>query len=434
MQVSLERENGLERTLRVDIPAERVEGEIEERLGKLARQVRLDGFRPGKVPLRVVRNRFGGQVRQEVLNELMQSSLREAISEQQLRPAGSPSVEAEEPGDGGVTFRATFEVVPEISVTGLEGVAIDRPTATVTEQDIDNMIDTLRAQRRSFVDTERAAAEGDQVVIDFTGRRDGEPVEGASGSDTPVELGAGRMLPDLEAGLVGVQAGDTRTIDVSFPDDYQASELAGATVSFEVTAKAVQESVLPAVDEEFARMFGIESGSLEELRASLRRNMERELNQALRAKIKERVLDALLQHNPVDVPSAMVDEEIGRLREQMKERLGGQVPEEQLGDDMFREEAERRVRLGLLLSEVIRDRGIEADSERVRSQVEEIASSYEDPEQVVRYYYENREMLSGVEAVVVEDQAVDALLADAEVTEHESDFSTIMNRESGSPG
>lgn len=430
MQVSLERKEGLERTLRVDIPADRVQSAVDEKLGQLARNIRLDGFRPGKVPMRVVRNRFGGEVRREVLGELMQSSLQDAITQEELRPAGTPSVEADDTDDGGVTFRATFEVVPDIEVQGLAGVEIEKPVAEVTESDVDNMVETLRKQRKTFEDVDRPAASGDQIVIDFVGRKDGEAFEGGSGQDTPVELGAGRMIDGLEEGMEGMSAGETRTIDVTFPENYQASELAGETVQFEVTAKAVQEGRLPEVDEEFARGFGIESGSIDELRASLRGNMERELAQTLRGQVKERVLNALLEQNEIEVPSPMVTEEIGRMREQMKQRLGGQIPDAQLGDDMFREEATRRVRLGLLVAEVIRKAEIKADPERVKNQVEEIASSYEDPEQVAQYYFENREALSGVEAMVVEDLAVEHLQAQAEVTEKPSDFDTVMNRSS----
>ncbi len=431
MQVSLEREEGLERTLRVDIPADRIDSAVNDKLNQLARNVRLDGFRPGKVPLRVVRNRFGGEVRQEVVSEIMQSSLQEAIGQQELRPAGAPSVEANDNDDGGVTVRATFEVVPEIEVTGLGGVEIEKPVAEVTDADVDNMVETLRKQRQTFNDVERPAAQGDQIVIDYVGRIDGEAFEGGSGEDTPVELGAGRMIDGLEEGMEGMTAGDTRTIDVTFPEDYQAAELAGKTAQFEVTAKAVQEPQLPAVDEEFVHGFGIQSGDIDELRASLRQNMERELKQTLRTRVKEKVLNALLENNDIAVPTPMVNEEIGRMREEMKQRLGGQVPDDRLGDDMFRTEAERRVKLGLLLAEVIRRGELRADPDRVQAQIEELASSYEDPAQVIQYYSENREARSGVEAMVVEDQAVDHLLAEAEVSEQPSDFDTVMQRTTG---
>lgn len=431
MQVSLEREEGLERTLRVDIPADRIDNAVNDKLSQLARSVRLDGFRPGKVPLRVVRNRFGGEVRQEVVNEIMQSSLQEAIGQQELRPAGTPSVEANDNDDGGVTVRASFEVVPEIEITGLAGVEIEKPVAEVTDADVDNMVETLRKQRQTFADVERAAAPGDQLVIDYVGRIDGEAFEGGSGEDTPVELGAGRMIDGLEEGMEGMTAGDTRMIDVTFPEDYQAAELAGQTAQFEVTAKAVQEPHLPPADEEFVRGFGIQSGDIGELKASLRQNMERELNQTLRTRVKEKVLNTLLENNDIEVPTPMVTEEIGRMRGEMKERLGGQVPDDRFGDDMFREEATRRVKLGLLLAEVIRRGELRADPERVRAQVEELASSYEDPQQVIQYYNQNSEALSGVQAMVVEEQAVDHLLAEAEVTEQPSDFDTVMQRSTG---
>jgi trigger factor len=430
MQVSLERKEGLERTLRVDIPAERIDEAVQERLQRLTKTVRLDGFRPGKVPYRVVRDRFGGQVRQEVLGELIQSTFQEAVSEQELQPAGTPQIDTPDldPQAGGMSYTATFEVYPEVELAPIDDLEVERPVAEVTEADIDRMIETLQAQRREFEDVERAAAQGDQVVIDFVGRIDGEAFDNGSGQDTPVELGAGQMIEGFEEQLEGIQSGESREVEVTFPEAYQAESLAGRTALFEVTAKAVREPRTPPLDEEFARGFGIESGSVEELRDGLRRNMDRELSQALRSRVKQQVMDALVQRNPIEVPEALVREEIGRLREQMQQRLGGQVSAEQLGDELFDEEARRRVRLGLILSELIRRNGIQADEERVREQVRELASAYEEPQQVEQYYYQNPEMLQGVQAMVVEDQVVDWVLDNARVTERESSFDEIMNR------
>ena len=430
MQVSVEHKDGLERTLRVEIPAERIDEAVQERLDRLRKTVRLDGFRQGKVPYRVVRDRFGNQVRQEVLGELIQSTFQEAVSQEQLQPAGTPQIDTPDldPQAGGMSYTATFEVYPEVELAPVDDLEVERPVAEVTEADVDRMVETLREQRRQFEEVERPAARGDRVVIDFVGRIDGEAFDNGSGQDTPVELGAGQMIDGFEEQLEGIRAGETREVEVTFPENYQAESLAGRTAQFEVTAKAVQEGRMPEVDEEFARGFGVESGSVEELREGLRRNMERELSQALRSRVKQQVMDALVERNPIEVPEALVREEIGRLREQMQQQLGGQMSAEQLGDELFEEEARRRVRLGLVLSELVRRNELRADEERVRQQVQELASAYEDPQQVEQYYYQNQQMMQGVQAMVVEDQVVDWVLEHARVSDRESSFDEIMNR------
>ncbi|WP_070988742.1 trigger factor [Halofilum ochraceum] len=433
MQVSVERQEGLERTLKVEIPSDRIEGAVEERLNRLQKQVRLDGFRPGKVPMRVVRTRYGGQVRQEVVGELIQSTLQEAVTQVEMQPAGSPRIDSadEQPDEGGMAYTATFEVYPEIELGEISDLAVEKPVAEVTEADVDGMIETLQKQRQEFEEVDRPAEQGDRVVIDFVGRIDGEAFEGGSGEDTPVDLGAGRMIDGFEDQLEGIRPSEERELEVKFPEEYGSSELAGRDATFSVTCKSVQAGRLPEVDEEFARQFGIESGSVDELRDGLRRNMERELKQALEAQVKRQVMDALVQRHPIDVPDALVSEEIGRLREQMKQRLGGQMGDEQLPDDLFREEALRRVRLGLLLSELVQNNGIQADDEAVREKVEEMASAYDDPQQVVQHYYENQQMLQGVQAMVVEDRVVDWILERANVTEKQTNFDEVMQQQNG---
>ena len=433
MQVSVERQEGLERTLKVEIPSDRIEGAVEERLNRLQKQVRLDGFRPGKVPMRVVRTRYGGQVRQEVVGELIQSTLQEAVTQVEMQPAGSPRIDSadDQPDEGGMAYTATFEVYPEIELGEISDLAVEKPVAEVTEADVDGMIETLQKQRQEFEEVDRPAEQGDRVVIDFVGRIDGEAFEGGSGEDTPVDLGAGRMIDGFEDQLEGIRPGEERELEVKFPEEYGSSELAGRDATFSVTCKSVQAGRLPEVDEEFARQFGIESGSVDELRDGLRRNMERELKQALEAQVKRQVMDALVQRHPIDVPEALVSEEIGRLREQMKQRLGGQMSDEQLPDDLFREEALRRVRLGLLLSELVQNNGIQADDEAVREKVEEMASAYDDPQQVVQHYYENQQMLQGVQAMVVEDRVVDWILERANVTEKQTNFDEVMQQQNG---
>lgn len=431
MQVSVEHKEGLERTLRVDIPADRIDGAVEERLGRLQKTAKLDGFRPGKVPYRVVRDRFGSQVRHEVLGELIQSTFQEAVGEHELHPAGAPQIDTPEldPEAGGMSYTATFEVYPEVEPAPVEEIEVEKSVAEVTEADVDHMLETLRARRKEFEAVDRAAATGDQVLIDFIGYVDGEAFEGGSGEDAEVELGAGRMVDDFEEQLEGISAGEQRQVEVTFPEN-AGGELGGKEARFEVTAKEVREGRLPEVDEEFARAFGVESGSIDELRDGLRRNMERELSQTLRSQVKKQVMDALVERNPVDVPQRLVQDEIGRLREQMQERLGGQMDASQLGDQLFEDEARRRVRLGLVLSELVRSNEISADAESVRAQIEEMAAGYEDPQQVAQYYYQNQEMMQGIEAMVVEEKVVDWVLERAQVTEQPTTFDALMNTES----
>lgn len=432
MQVTVEQKEGLERKVRVEIPASRVEDAVAERLQQLQRSVRLDGFRPGKVPRRVVRDRFGQQVRQEVLGELIQSTFQEAVAQESLQPAGQPRIEPhDESGDeGGFTYEATFEVYPEIEIGPLEDLEVERPVAEVTEGDIDNMVETLRRQQQQFDTVDRPAAEGDRVVIDFIGRIDGEAFEGGSGEDTSVDLGAGRMIGDFEQQLEGVSAGEKREIEVTFPEDYGTAELAGRAATFEVTVKDVQAGRLPEVDEEFIRGFGIESGSLEEMRDSLRRNMERELRQALRTRVKQQVMEKLRERNPIDVPEGLVEEETGRLREQMKQRLGGQMDADSLPAELFREEAQRRAHLGLVLAELVRQAELKPDPDQVQAQLDDLASTYEDPAQVIQYYRQNPQLMQGVEAMAVEEQLVDHVLEQARVTDLETSFDAVMNPDS----
>jgi len=430
MQVNVEQKEGLQRTVKVEIPADRIDEAVSARLQRLQRSVRLDGFRPGKVPARVVRDRFGSQVRQEVLGELIQSTFQEAVQQEELQPVGQPSFDTGEASleNGSFRYEATFEVYPEIELAPLEKVEVERPHAEVTEADIDKMVETLRGQQKKFETVDRPAANGDRVVIDFRGRVDGEEFEGGSGENTPVDLGEGRMIEGFEEQLVGASAGDELQVSVAFPEDYGTAELAGKDAVFDVTVRSVQEGRLPEVDEEFVRGFGIESGSLEEMRASLRRNMERELRQGLRTRIKQQVMEALRELNPVGVPEAVVNEEIGRLREQMKQRMGGQMNADDLPAELFREEAQRRAHLGLVLAELVKEAGIRADPQRVEAEIEDLASAYDEPEKVVQYYRQNPEMMQGVEAMAVEEQLVDHVLERAQVTEIETDFDSIMKQ------
>lgn len=421
MQVSVEITSGLGRRLTIGVPAARIEAEVTARLAKAARSVRLKGFRQGKVPLKVVQQRFGAGVRQEVLGEVMSETFYEAVRQEDLKPAGQPTIEPRSIASGrDLEFTATFEVYPEIDLVDFAKLTIQRPVAEVGDADLDRMIEVLRNQQGMWEAVDRAAAPGDLVNIDYTGRRDGVAFDGGSAEGSDLLLGSNRMIPGFEAGIEGMAAGETRELQLRFPDEYHAEELKGAEVVFEVRLNRVSEKRLPELDDAFFARFGVKEGGLDAFRAEVRANMERELRQAIRSKLKMRVMNALYEHTEVEMPQALVQQEIGALRQQTLRQFGGDVSRfdpSMLPDEMFRTQAERRVALGLLLGEVIRREKLVADPALVRSRVEEMAATYEEPEEVVSWYYGNREQLASVEAVVLEDQAIDTVLERAQVSD-----------------
>lgn len=431
MQVSIETTSGLERRLTIAIPADKIQSEVDSRVQKVAPQVKLDGFRPGKVPVRVVRQRFGESIRQEVLGELMSESFQQAVIEEKLKPAGQPQVETKQNEAGkDFSFVATFEVYPDIAVKDLAGVEVIRPVTEITDADVDGMLETLRKQQASFVDSDKAAEDGDQVVIDFDGFKDGEPFDGGKGEDHTLVLGSNSMIPGFEAGLVGAKAGEERTLHLTFPEDYHAEHLKGAAVQFKVKVKAVKAQQLPEIDEEFMKKFGVSEGGIDALKAEVRKNMARELKQAVKNHVKKQVMDALLEKNSFDVPAALIEQEINAMRRQMVQQFGAGAENLDLASllpaEMFSEQAGRRVKLGLLLAQLIEDRSIEATDDKVRAVVEEIASAYEAAEEVINYYYNNRQQLAQVQSLVIEDEAVDALLASADVNDQKMSYDELM--------
>jgi trigger factor len=430
MEVTVESGAGLERRMRVQVPEEQVDSEVQKRLGDLSRQVRVPGFRPGKVPMKVIRQRYGRQVRGEVVGELVQSSFYDALVKEKLRPAGSPRIEPEdtEPGQG-VTYLATFDIYPEVALPPLETLTISRPVAEVSDDDVETMIGTLQRQRRTWNEVERAATPSDRVVIDFQGFMDGEALDNAKADDFPMELDGGRMIPGFEDGLVGSTAGDVRTLDLTFPEAYQEPTLAGRPVKFEITVRRVEEPALPEIDDEFATSFGIPEGGAEALRREVRNNMERELAEGLRNTTKQRTMDALLVGQDIELPEALVEEECKRAMERRSLELSHSgIDAEQAGlePSMFKEEAHTRVCLGLVLAEVIREHDIKPDPQRVRARIETIASTYEQPDEVINWYYGNRERLADIETSVLEEQVVDWVLERASVTEEATNFDALM--------
>ena len=433
MQVSVETTSGLERRLTIAIPAEKIQSEVDKRIQRVAPQVKLDGFRPGKVPVKVVRQRFGDGIRQEVLGELMSSSFHDAVVQENLKPAGQPSVEPrQDQKDKDFSFTATFEVYPEFSLKSLDGIEILRPETEVTDADVDSMVETLRKQRATFEEIEGATAEdGDQVNIDFEGFKDGEAFEGGKAEGSDLVLGSKQMIPGFEDGLVGVKTGDEKELKLTFPEDYHAENLKGADVVFKVKVNSVSKVELPEIDDTFMQAFGVKEGGLEAFKAEIRKNMERELKHARKNRVKKQVMDAILEKNPIEIPGALIDQEINVLRRQMLQQFGGGMPLENfdlnmLPAEMFKDQANRRVSLGLVLSKAIDENEIRPDSDKVREAVEEIASAYEAKDEVINYYYSNKQQLQQVEALVLEDMVVEKLLEDANVSDEKLDYEGLM--------
>lgn len=433
MRVSIETTSGLERRLSVGVPADRVDGAVDQRLREASRNVRLPGFRPGKVPMRVMQQRFGAGVRQEVLGEVISQTFQEAVQSENLRPAGQPTIEPKSFDAGkDIEYTAIFEIFPTVAVKDVAGFDVKKPVADVTEDDVNEIIEVFRKQQGSLETVERAAEEGDTVVIDFVGTRDGEAFEGGSGDDLSLELGSGRMIPGFEDGISGMSAGDKKSLDLTFPDDYQQEDLQGAAVQFDITVKEVKAMELAPLDDKLFASYGVEEGGEETFRAEVKKNMERELRNAVQNHVKQQVMDAIVDaHADLEIPSSLVGQEINAMRSQMFQQFGGQANQNMdlqsiLPDEMFKEQAERRVKLGLLLSEMIGKFDLQADSAKVRAMIEDIASTYQEPEEVVNYYYSENEQLAQIESRVLEDQIVDKVLEAASVAEETCSYQEAL--------
>ncbi len=435
MRVSIETTSNLERRLTVGLPAERVDVEVDNRLQKAAQKVKLPGFRPGKVPMKVMRQRFGAGIRQEVLGEVLSQSFREAVIQEKLRPAGQPSIEARNLEEGKeLQYVATFEVFPDVELIDIEGFAVEKSVAEVKAEDVDRIIEVFRKQQGNWEVVDRAAMPNDKVNIDYVGTRDGEPFVGGSAWDSDLELGTGRMIPGFEDGILGMKAGEQKTLRLSFPDDYHNEELKGAAVEFNITLKSVMELFPAQINEELFGKYGVDHGGELQFRKEVAENMARELKNAVQAKIKQQVMDAVLvAHKSLEVPKALVDQEIGGMRNQMFQQFGGAANQNLdlkslLPDTMFLENAERRVKLSLVLVEFIAKHELKADAERVREAIEEIASTYQNPQEVIDYYYSNHQQLAAIESKVLEDQAVEKLLKSANVTETKCSYQEALSR------
>jgi trigger factor len=429
MQVSIESSTGLERQLKIGVPADKIDQEVTDRLQKATKTVSIKGFRKGKVPLRVVKQHYGKGVRQEVIGEIVNSSFYEAIQKEELRPVGQPRIDDIKDAEGqDLEYLAIFEVYPEVKLADLSKVKVSRPVADVTSDDVEKMIGVLRDQQATFTAAEKAAEDGDQVNIDFVGTHKKEEFAGGSAEGQDLVLGSNSMIPGFEDGLIGVSAGDETVLKLKFPKDYHSEELKGKAVQFAVKVNSVSEKQLPEMDDEFFKMYGVETGGEEKFREDIEANMERELRNAIRTKVKNRVMDQLFSLNKVDVPAALISNEITQLKQQMVQQFGGgqQIDLSMLPDDMFKEKAERRAALGVIVSEVVKVEELTPDADQVRARVDEIASTYEQPQEVVDYYYSKPELLSSVEAVVLEDQVTELVLSKAKVKEEAQPYDEVV--------
>jgi len=430
MQVSVETTQGLGRRITITVAADSIESAVKKELVDVARKVRIDGFRKGKVPMNIVAQRYGASVRQDVLGELMTRNFVDAIIKEKINPAGAPNYVPGEYKEGqDFTYAVEFEVYPEVELKGLENIEVEKPVVEVTDADVDTMLDTLRKQQANWIESDAAAGPEDRATIDFHGSVDRVEFEGGKATDFVLAMGQGRMIPGFEEGVVGHKAGETFTIDVKFPDDYHAETLKGKDAKFEIVLKKVETRELPELTEEFIKRFGVEDGSVAGLRTEVRKNMDRELKGAIRNRIKTQAIDGLVEANEIDVPAALVDSEIDVLRRQAAQRFGGNEQQAlELPRELFEEQAKRRVVVGLLLGEVIRTHELKADEARVSTMIEEMASAYEDPQEVIEFYSKNNELMNNMRNVALEEQAVEAVLAKAKVTEKETNFQDLMNQ------
>ena len=429
MQVSVESTSNLERRMTVGVPAEMVEVDLQKRLKEMAGTARINGFRPGKVPMREVKRRYGKALRDEVVGGIISRTFYEAVEAEDLKLAGAPDIQSSEEKEGGVfEYVAVFEVYPEVTLVMPDDAVIDKPVASVSDEDLEKVLDNIRSQNKTWQLAERAAADGDQVNIDFLGTLDGEEFDGGSAQGTPLELGSKSMIPGFEDGLVGAAAGDKKVLDLTFPDEYQSEELAGKSVQFAVTVNEVKEAVLPEFDEEFLGTLGVKDKTVDGLKAEIQKNLEGELEQAVKNKVKGQIMDALVDANTVEVPNSLVKGEINRMQQQMMSQFGGgqQFDSSIFPEDMFTDQATRSVKLGLLVGELIKTDEIKADPERVRSMIEDKAKNYEQPEQVVNWYYSNEEKLAEVESEVLEDTVIEKLMEQVTINEVESTYEEVM--------
>ena len=438
MQVSVETMGGLERRLKISVEAESFESEITTKLKETSRRIKLPGFRPGKVPLKEVRRRFGPAVRAEVAQEIMQSSYMDAVNQEELSPAGAPELDIVNIDLGAdLEFTATFEIFPSIEIADLSGVKIKQPVAEVQTEDLETMISRLQEQRKEWIDLDQGSKseQGHRITVDFIGKMDGEEFEGGTGQEVQIELGSGQMIEDLEKGLIGLSAGESVTIPVTFPDDYQAENLKGKAAEFEVSVKKLEEPKIPPLDESFFKLFGVDDDDVEAFRAKIRENMENEIDQSSKGQVKRQVMDQLFELHDFSTPKALIERECDVLRDQMMQQL--QMPvkpdTDPLPSELFKDEAEKRVRVGLIINEIVSAENLSADSDKVRERIETIAQPYDQPEQIINFYYGNEQQLQQVEMAVLEDTVIDHVLAQVNIEKLSSNYDDVVSGAATAP-
>ena len=435
MQVTVENTSDLERKMRVTIPSNEVEVQVTEKIKQTAKQVRLKGFRPGKVPLKEVKRRFGAGIRQEVSSEVIQSTYGQALQQEDINPAGMPKIEDVKIEEGqDLEYTAVFEVFPEVEVAGFDGIEVEKLSSQVEDDDLEKMIQTLREQRTEFSDVERAAVDGDKLNIDFEGFVDDEAFEGGKAESADIVLGSGQMIPGFEEGLTGLSGGEEKELEVTFPENYQADNLAGKAAVFKIKVNTVAEPVLPELDDEFFTLFDVKEGGLEAFREEVKSNMQRELDASIKAKVKNQVMDGLDATNELELPQALLDEEVNRMRQEAVQQFGGgqsapQIDPSVLPAEMFSDQAGKRVKLALIINAIVEKNELTPDEDKVRETIETMASSYEDPEQVINFYYSNEQQLSQIRNVVLEEQIVDLVLETAKVSEKAVSYEEAVSRE-----
>lgn len=433
LQVAVNSVSEKETQLTVKVPVETIQKRVEKRVRQVAKTAKIDGFRRGKVPVSHIRAQYGAGIQQEVINDVIRDTVFEAIANEKLRVVGVPNIDDVKLEDDFLVYQATVELFPEIDVQGLGELEVERQNASITDADVDTMIESLQKQRQTFVAKEGELAENDQATFDFVGSIDGEKFEGGSAQDYKLVIGSGRMIPGFEDGMKGMKAGEEKTIKVTFPDDYQAKDLAGKEADFVITLKAIDTPKLPELNQEFFELFGVKEGGLDKLKADVRKNMEREIRNAARNQVKQSAFDALLEKNEFDVPKAMLEQEIGRQRNLMLQRFAQQfgansknISKDMLPDELFEDQALRAVRLGVLVGRIIDEQKIEVNQERVEKFIAEAAENYEDPQEVIEYYTNDKRERANVESVVLEDQVVDYLLTQSKVTDKEVKYQDLL--------
>lgn len=433
LQITVNKTSNQETQLTVKVPVANIQTKVEKRIQQVARTAKIDGFRKGKVPVSHIRSQFGAGIQQEVINDEIRDTVFDAIRQENIRAVGMPNIDDVKLEDDFLVYQATVEIFPEVEVQGLKDLEVERHSAKVDDKDVETMVENLRKQRQEFVESDSAVENGNRATFDFEGSIDGEKFDGGTAEDFSLEIGSGRMIPGFEEGIVGMKAGEEKVIDVTFPEDYQAENLKGKQAQFKITMKKVEKAQLPEINDEFLALFGVKEGGVDKLKADVRKNMEREIKGAARNQVKQAAFDALLEKNEFDIPASMLEQEIDRQRDMMLNRFAQQFGanpanfnKDMLPNELFEDQALRSARLGVIVSRLIDEQQMEVDQERVTAYINEMAENYEDPQEVIDFYTNDKEQRANIEAVVLEDQVVDYILSQGKVSDKEISYQDLL--------